>query len=304
MASGYTVPQTKQNPALGTRMRPSGRLLGDTPNRSYAAKLERFEAFAAPELRRVFADLELPAHGRVLDLGCGTGLATTLLAEQTGPAATVVGLDLSRPHLEVARRNHALPLVQGDAAQLCFRDAAFDFIWSCNAVNHISDPVMALRALRRHLRVGGRLAIAQSALLPEMFFAWDAPLDDAVRAACHHCYRERYGLQVIDTASIRAVVGLMRAAGFAAVVPRTYVLERTQPLSQADRDYFQEAVFDGVWGEWIRPYLDAEQRTRLHRNCDPASPDYCLDRADFHHIQTLTVCTGRHASEYSEGSKR
>jgi hypothetical protein len=86
----------------------------------------------------------------------------------------------------------------------------------------------------------------------------------------------------------------MRAAAFDDVVSRTYVLERTQPLAQADRDYFQQAVFEGVWGERIWPYLDAEYRERLGRNCDPASPDHCLDRVDFHHIQTLTVCAGRH----------
>jgi ubiquinone/menaquinone biosynthesis C-methylase UbiE len=284
-------------------MHPLGRLLGDAPNRSYAGKLERFEAFAAPELRRVFEDLDLPARGTALDLGCGTGFATHLLAEQAGPAVTVVGLDLSWPHLRAARRQHALPLIQGDAARLCFRDAAFDFIWSCNVINHLEDPVASLGALRRPLRIGGQLVVAQSAFLPEMFFAWDAPLDDAVRAACHRYYRERYGLHVADTASVRGVIGLMRAAGFDDVVPRTYVLERAQPLSQVDRRYFQEAVFDGVWGERIGPYLDAEQREKLRRNCDPTSPDYCLNRADFHHVQTLTVCTGRRVAERSEGGK-
>jgi len=270
--------------------------LGDAPNRSYANKLERFASFAAPELRRVFAELKLPSRGTALDLGCGTGLATALLAEQLGPEVVVVGVDLSLPHLEAARRQHALPLVQADASQLCFRDGVFDFIWSCNTINHLADRATELRALRRHLRIGGHLVVAQSGFLPEMFFAWDAPLDDAVRVACHRYYRDRYGLRVADTADVRAVVGLMRAADFDDVVSRTYVLERTQPLSQTDRDYFQRAVFDGVWGEKIWPYLDSEYRERLRRNCEPASPDYCLDRADFHHLQTLTVCAGRHAN--------
>jgi len=274
-------------------MSPSGKLLGDAPDRSYAAKLERFARFAAPELRRVFADLNLPSRGTALDLGCGTGLATALLAEEMGPEVALVGLDLSLPHLEAARRQHTLPLVQGDAARLCFRDAVFDLIWSCNTVNHMADRLTGLRALRRSLRAGGRLAIAQSAFLPEMFFAWDAPLDDAVRAACHRYYRERYGLTVANIADIRGIVGLMRAADFADVVTRTYVLERTPPLSQEDRDYFQEAVFEGTWGERIKPYLDSMYYEKLRRNCDPASADYCLDRVDFHHVQTLTVCTGR-----------
>jgi ubiquinone/menaquinone biosynthesis C-methylase UbiE len=278
-------------------MRPSARLLGDAPNRSYAGKLERFEAFAAPELRRIFADLKPPSRGTILDLGCGTGLATALLAEQAGPEVTVVGFDLSLPHLRVAQQHHE-QLVQGDAAHLAFRDDAFDFIWTCNTINHMADRIATLRALRRRLRTGGRLAIAQSGLLPEMFFAWDAPLDEAIRMACHRYYRERYGLKVADLADVRALVGAMCAAGFSDVAARTYVLERTQPLSQADRDYFQDAIFDGVWGDNIVPYVDAENWQKLRRNCNPTSRDYCLDRDDFHHIQTLTVCSGGHRSPH------
>ena len=287
------MPKMNEKRALATDFSRSGRFLGDAPSRSYARKSERFAEFAAPELRHIFADLSPPSRGKALDLGCGTGLATALLAEQMGPAVALVGLDLSLPHLEAARRQHALPLVQGDAARLCFREATFDFIWSCNVVNHLTDRLAGLRALRRTLRAGGRLAIAQSAFLPEMFFAWDAPLDDAVRAACHRYYRERYGLTLADLADIRGIAGSMQAADFSEVVTRTYLLERTQPLTQRDRGYFQEAVFEGLWGERIEPYLDSVSCENLRLNCDPASPKYCLDRADFHHIQTLTVCVGR-----------
>src|SRR5690606_989007 len=97
--------------------------------------------------------------------------------------------------------------VQSDAARLAFRQEAFDLIWACNAINHLADPAAAVRTLRGLLRDGGRLAVAQSGLLPEMFFAWDAALDDAVRDACHAHYRERYGLTPDDVTGIRALVG-------------------------------------------------------------------------------------------------
>lgn len=280
----------------------ANRLLGDAPDRSYAAKLDRFGRFAAPELKRIFADLALPAHGTVLDLGCGTGLATALLAEQLGPGVDVVGVDLSLPHLHAARRHHAVPLAQSDAAQLGLRDAAFDLIWSCNTINHLADRTAGLRALRRLLAPEGRLVVAQSGFMPEMYFAWDSALDDAVRTACHRYYRERYGLRIADTTGIRAVVGALHAAGFDAVTARTYVLERTQPLSAVDHDYFREAVFEGVWGTKIEPYLDAEDREKLRRACDPSSADYWLARADFHHLQTLTVCQGRRSAQMEPGS--
>jgi SAM-dependent methyltransferase len=268
------------------------RPLGDAPDRSYVAKLEQFALFAEPELRRVFADLTLTPDTVALDLGCGAGLATAWLNERIGARGYVAGVDLSLPHLRAARARHAT-LVQGDADRLCFRAAVFDFIWSCNTVNHVRDPVALLKNLRPALRSGGRVALAQSGFLPEMFFAWDAPLEDAVRRACHRYYRDRYGLQVQDTARLRGLVRQLREAGFSAVQSRTYVLERTQPLRVVDREYLQQAIFEGAWGEKIHTFLDARQRARLQRNCDPGSPEYCLDREDFHHIQTLTVCEGR-----------
>ena len=274
-------------------MASNSRLLGDAPDRSYATKLELFGRFVAPDLRRIFADLRLPAAGAVLDLGCGPALTTALLAEQMGPDAQVVGLDLSLPHLRSARRQQTLRLVQGDAVSPAFRTNAFDLIWACNTLNHVRDAPAALRALRGCLRAGGRVVVAQSGFLPEMYFAWDAPLDDAVRLACHRYYRERYGLKIADLAAIRDVGAVLRAAGFGSLATRTYVIERVQPLSDADRDYFRHAIFEGTWGERLDGYLCADDRDRLRRNCDPNSADYCLERADFHHLQTLTVCEGR-----------
>lgn len=269
----------------------SSRPLGDAPDRSYVRKLEQFARFAEPELRRIFVDLALASGAVALDLGCGAGLATRWLREQLRDGY-VVGLDLSLPHLKVARSHH-VPLVQADGGRPCFREGTFDFVWSCNTINHLDAPVEALRELRRALRGGGRLALAQSGLLPDMFFAWDAPLEDAVRAACHRAYRERYGLTPEDIAGVRGLVRLLRSAGFSAVTTRTYVVERAQPLRPEDRDYLRHAIFEGAWGEKVLPYLSPDERARLRMNCDPASPAYCLDREDFHHVQTLTVCEGR-----------
>src|SRR5262245_42919764 len=190
----------------------SSRPLADTPYRSYAGKLERFARFIAPELRSVFSGLGLDRSAKVLDVGCGVAIATRLVAGLLGSEAQVVGVDLSLPHLHAARGPSDvgpldIALLQADAAKLCFRDATFDLIWSCNTINHLGDPVAALVAMRSALRPGGRVVLAQSSFLPEMYFAWDAPLDEAVRRACHEYYRERYGLARNDTARIRGVIG-------------------------------------------------------------------------------------------------
>lgn len=96
----------------------ANRPLGGTPDRSYAGKLERFARFLAPDLRRVFADLCVPAAATVLDLGCGPALTTELLAEQLGPSVHGVGADLSLPHRREAQRQRNLRLVQSDASNV------------------------------------------------------------------------------------------------------------------------------------------------------------------------------------------
>ncbi len=269
------------------------RPLQDSPSRSYAEKLERFSRFIEPELKQIFADIPLPSTGVIMDVGCGTGLATALLAEQVPEDVYVCGLDLSFPHLRSARLLHALPLIQADMQRPCIRDASVDVIWCCNSVNHAANAETVLRALKRCLRNDGRIVLAQSGFLAEMFFAWDAHLDDALRSACHQYYRERYGLSREATAGVRSLIGALDRAGFDRIESRTYVIERTQPLTAVDRAYFQHAIYEGLWGERIHRYLDADLKRRLRACCEPGSGEYWLDRSDFHHIQTLTVCQAR-----------
>jgi ubiquinone/menaquinone biosynthesis C-methylase UbiE len=93
---------------------------------------------------------------RVLDFGCGHGMAAVVLARR---GAHVTALDLSPGYLAEAGRRAAangvsLELVQADGQRLPFADASFDRIWG-NAVLHHLDVAIAGRELLRVLRPGG-----------------------------------------------------------------------------------------------------------------------------------------------------
>ena len=101
---------------------------------------------------------------RVLDVACGTGDLSLVLAE--AGAARVIGLDFCRPMLEIARRkavadSRSIPFVEGDALRLPFADATFDAVTIAFGLRNLASVADGLRELRRVLKPGGRLAVLE-----------------------------------------------------------------------------------------------------------------------------------------------
>jgi SAM-dependent methyltransferase len=116
------------------------------------------ESWIAPALARL-GDVR---GRRILDLGCGHGMAAVVLARR---GADVVGLDLSIGYLreaqERARANGVrIRWLVADGERLPFADDAFDGIWG-NAVLHHLDPFVTGRELRRVLAPGGTAVICE-----------------------------------------------------------------------------------------------------------------------------------------------
>ncbi|HEV8640880.1 MAG TPA: class I SAM-dependent methyltransferase [Methylomirabilota bacterium] len=98
------------------------------------------------------------ARGRTLDLGCGTGRNLPLFP----PEARVIGLDPAWDSLRRARgRAPRVPLVQGRAEALPFRDRAFDTVVSGLVFCSVPDPRRGLAEVRRILKPGGALRMLE-----------------------------------------------------------------------------------------------------------------------------------------------
>lgn len=273
---------------------PATGLLGDTAARDYVGKLRLFNAFAAPELRQAIASLGLAPGMRVLDAGCGSGEALAWLSADVGPEGMVVGIDLAHAHARAAEAiaPPGASVVQANLAQLPLAHASLDLVWSVNTLNHLREPVGALQTLASLLRPGGRIALGQSSLLPDMYFAWDARLERLVNEAVRHYYRDRYQVSERALADVRALVGRLRQAGLHNVTARTFMIERVAPLDPASGGYLLETIFRGTWGERLQPYLGADDYAALTTLCDPCHPDFALRRPDFHFLQSFTLAVG------------
>jgi ubiquinone/menaquinone biosynthesis C-methylase UbiE len=115
----------------------------------------------APEKVRLWQDL-LSAHidsaaiSLVIDLGCGTGRFSELLAAHFG--VQVIGIDRWQKMLNQARRKPTivnLVYLQGSAEALPLPDCCADLVFMSLVYHHLSDPTAVARECHRVLRQGG-----------------------------------------------------------------------------------------------------------------------------------------------------
>jgi SAM-dependent methyltransferase len=90
--------------------------------------------------RSALADLDLGSRERILDVGCGTGELTRVLAEESG--GRVIGADVDASLLATAAA-HA-PVVRADAGRLPFRADAFDLVVCQALLINLPDPERAV----------------------------------------------------------------------------------------------------------------------------------------------------------------
>lgn len=102
----------------------------------------------------------LEAGLSLLDIGCGPGTITAEFADRLAPGV-VVGLDAAPAVIEKASAFSAdnLSFIVGDAYALPFDDNSFDLVHSHQTLQHLGDPVAALREMKRVAKPGGLIAV-------------------------------------------------------------------------------------------------------------------------------------------------
>jgi demethylmenaquinone methyltransferase/2-methoxy-6-polyprenyl-1,4-benzoquinol methylase len=98
----------------------------------------------------------LPERAVVLDLACGTGDFSKIVAGRR-PAARAVAADLTQPMLRLARSEGIGEAVCADAMALPFADGSFDCVFVGYGLRNFPDLSAALNEIRRVTRPGGRL---------------------------------------------------------------------------------------------------------------------------------------------------
>jgi|RhiMetdeSRZDD1v2_1073273.scaffolds.fasta_scaffold02027_9 ubiquinone/menaquinone biosynthesis C-methylase UbiE len=108
------------------------------------------------------ADLSLPGEARALEIGCGTGAISRVIAGRPG-IGEVVGVDPSPVLVDKGRALAAdipnVTFLEGNGRDLAHEDASFDLVVVHRVLSHVPSPEQVLAEAFRVLRRGGSLAV-------------------------------------------------------------------------------------------------------------------------------------------------
>lgn len=169
-----------------------------------------------------------PAASRVLEVGCGVGSQTITLARRS-PAASFIAIDIASDSLETARHRADIAGVanvefrHADVYSLAGQAERFDHVFVCFVLEHLVDPVGALRLIQGLLTPGGTLTVIEG----DHGSAFFAP-DSAAATAAIDCLVQLQRRAGGDALLGRRLYPLLTEAGYASVSVKPLVVYADQ----------------------------------------------------------------------------
>jgi ubiquinone/menaquinone biosynthesis C-methylase UbiE len=209
------------------------------------------------------SEIDFRPGARVLEIGCGTGSVTRVLADRPG-VTEAVGIDPSPVFIskaqELAGAGANLTFEQGDGRSLRFADADFDAVVLHTTLCHVPQPERVLAEAFRILRPGGMLAVFDGDYATITVALGESdPLQDCIEAVKTAFLNDPWLVRRLPT--------LLRAVGFELQSSTSHGY-----LQTSDPDYMLTLVDRGAdalesWGR-IGPDLAASLKAEARRRAE------------------------------------
>ena len=254
-----------------------------------------------PVVQGAIQCLNLPAGSCGLDVGCGIGHITQLLADAIWPDGRVTGVDLSPDYLKHAKDNIAthrkgrIYFQEGDINQLPLDNAHFDWVFSSDTLwpgpkemgCPSEDPISMVKALARVVKPGGLMALlfwSSQKLLPGY------PLLEArLNTTCQATAPFKHGMK--PKQHVLRALTWFREAGLVEIKARSFIAEVCAPLSDNLRKALS-ITFQMIWGDAEKEISQADWAA-FNRLSQPESSGFILNHPDYYGFVTYTLFYGK-----------
>jgi ubiquinone/menaquinone biosynthesis C-methylase UbiE len=256
---------------------------------AYAIRLRALHDALKSDFRNIVRRLPEP-RVKAIDVGCGDGFFTKLLAETQ---SEVIGIDNSDAYLREARNNNGnignIRFVNGDVSELPLDDRSVDIVWSAHSMHSYPDIKKALQEFRRVLRPGGLLAVLESDNIHSVLLSWPPDLELAVRQAEHREIGDEDSY--IGTYFPRFAMQLFEEAGFTSFEREQYMITRFGPATKTLSNFVELYLKNLL--ERSAKFLSDKMCRRLESLADPGSPEFLPRRRNFAFGSLQSLMFGR-----------
>lgn len=262
---------------------------------AYVETAHTFHVLREPVFRAALQALQLPVGSQGLDVGCGLGFQTLLLADAVGEKGHVTGLDLSPALLDYAKEtvtksglSERIAFREGDMNHLPFDDDTFDWAWSVDCVGYVPiEPLPPVKELARVVKPGSNVAIlawSSEKLLP------GHPLLEAHLNATSAGIAPFNHERKPESHFLRAL-GWFCDAGLVETSARTFTGDVQAPLSD-DLRHALLALFQMRWSD-MESELSQQDWATYQRLCRTQSSDFILAQPDYYAFFTYSMFQGK-----------
>lgn len=250
------------------------------------------------ERSRMINDLNLKPGDKVLDLGCGPGLWTIMIAEKVKPNGKVIGIDICKELLEYAEKNirknplkKIIKFQQNDFNDLPFEDNTFDVVFFGNCFAYVTNPMQVLEEQKRIVKDGGRIIAKDFDGAIIIFHPINPYLSAKVLGATARGIEQNPPEPFFNNYTGRNLNGFFKKAGFKNISTKSYAIQKLAPLTSEAKRYI---TGNAEWYAKIgTPYLSETDLHEWHEHFDPNSEKYILDLDEFYFCMLEVITEGR-----------
>jgi demethylmenaquinone methyltransferase/2-methoxy-6-polyprenyl-1,4-benzoquinol methylase len=257
----------------------------------YIRRLNLSHALRKSVIRAAIHTIQFAPGSQGLDIGCGAGNITTLLAESVTPTGNVTGVDIAPEMVtyatdvaEKAGLSKQLSYREGDMNNLPFNDNTFDWTWSVDCVGYAPvEPLPLIKELMRVVKPGGRItfmAWSSQQLLPG-YPDFEAQLNATSAGIAPFLKGKDSGKHFYRA------LGWFNQLGLESPKAQTFVGTAHAPLS----DDVREALLSLIQMRWpgVQSELHQDDWEKFQRLCQPDSPDFILNLSDYYAFFTYSM---------------